>query len=422
MVKAVAAGVPSLAPFFDETSGLGRDAPDVKAQPVRGSLQQGDTPGLYGGSKQPTVCDVKKLKAFLTDPTNDQKTQAWARALGITTGEIPEYLDRLTPVLLRHDTLVKNHDYKKGKAVPYDSLLQAGIAILVDQQGQPAVKCSCGNPLRPFAGDTNRISVKFEDGNKEWKGYDRSSVVAVRPAARPLEKIALVDVDDPDRGINRPVGTGGARDDTFDTRKTEAVPGLAGKTFGEARQALADKGLATGYDTGSVPADGARVTASDPPAGTELRFGQYVMLSVAEGSSPGDGDTTSPPPTQSSVSEPSTPGTSAPESSGSTSTSPSAGPPTGPSTSPSTSTPSGPSTSTSPSVPTSPSTSVTSSPPTVTSAPPPSPPPKETASTPPVTTSAPPPVTTVAPPPVSTSAPPPVSESAPEGPTSSVAT
>ncbi|SNX56736.1 PASTA domain-containing protein [Streptomyces sp. TLI_55] len=408
VVKAVAAGVPSLAPFFDERSGLGQDAPDVKAQPVRGSLQQGDTPGLYGGSKQQTVCDVKKLRAFLTDPTNDQKAQAWARALGITTGEIPEYLNRLTPVLLRHDTLVKNHDYKKGKAVPYDSLLQAGIAILVDQQGQPAVKCSCGNPLRPFTGDTNRISVKFEDGNQEWKGYDRSSAVAVRPAARPLEKIALVDVDDPDRGINRPVGTGGAKDATFDTRKTEAVPGLAGKTFGEARQTLADKGLAAGYDTGSVPADGARVTATDPPAGTELRFGQYVMLSVAEGSSSssGGGDTISPPPSEPSVSGPSTPGTSAPESSGSTSKSPSSSP----SSSPSTSTPSGPSTSTSPSISTSPSTS----PPTVTSAPPPSPPPPETTSAPPVTTSAPPPVTTVAPPPSS--------ESAPQVPTASVST
>ncbi|MFF5498616.1 DUF6777 domain-containing protein [Streptomyces aquilus] len=412
LVKAVAVGVPSLAPFFDERSGLGEDAPDVKAQPVRGSLQQGDTPGLYGGSKQPTVCDVNRLKAFLTDPGNDRKAQAWARALGITTGEIPEYLDRLTPVLLRHDTLVKNHDYKKGKAVPYDSLLQAGIAILVDQQGQPAVKCSCGNPLRPFTGDTNGVSVTFENGNKEWKGYDRSSVVAVRPAARPLEKITLVDVDDPDRGINRPVGTGGAKDATFDTRKTEAVPSLEGKTFGEARQALADKGLATGYDSGSVPADSARVTATDPPAGTELRFGEYVLLSVAEGSSPQDGDTTSPPPSEPSVSGPSTPGTSAPESSGGASKSPSVGPSTSPSTSPSTtpstSTPSGPSTSTSPSAPISPPTSVTSSPPTVTSAPP------ETTSAPPVTTSASPPVTTVAPPPGT--------ESAPEEPTASVAT
>ncbi|WP_405739956.1 PASTA domain-containing protein [Streptomyces sp. NBC_00028] len=424
-VKAVAAGVPSLAPFFDEGSDLGRDQP-VTSQPVRGSLQQGDTPGLYGGSKQPTICDVDKLEKFLTDPMNDQKAQAWARALGITTAEIPEYLDRLTPVLLRHDTLVQNHDYKKGKAVPYDSLLQAGIAILVDRQGQPAAKCSCGNPLRPFAGDTNRISVEFGDGNKEWKGYDRSSVVAVRPASRPLEKIALVDVADPDRGISRPVGTTGAKDDTFDTRRTQAVPRLTGKTFGEARQALADKGLATGYDTGSAPADGARVTATDPPAGAELRFGQYVTVSVAEGSS-SEGGLTSPPPSASPPSAPSASGPSkpGPSTSGPSKPGPSTPGPSTPGTSPpptsaSVGTPPGPSTSPSPSPspPTSPPPSsptsvtsappaVTSSPPLTTSAPPPSPPP--------VTTSAPPPATT-------TGAPPPSSGSAPEEPTASVAT
>lgn len=288
VVKAVAAGVPSLAPFFDENSGLGRDA-QVRSRAAHGGLQQGDTPGLYGGSKQPTICDVERLEQFLTDPGNDQKARAWARALEISKNEIPDYLDRLTPVLLRHDTLVKNHDYKKGKAVPYDSLLQAGIAILVDRQGQPAVKCSCGNPLRPFEGDTSRISVEFEDGNEKWQGYERSQVVAVRPAPRALERIALVDVREPERGINRPVGTTGEDDSTFDTRQRRAVPKLAGATFGQASRQLADSGLAAGYEGKGRPPDGARVTASDPPAGSELRFGEYVTLSVAGGESGGGG-------------------------------------------------------------------------------------------------------------------------------------
>jgi hypothetical protein len=157
-VKAVAAGVPSLAPFFEEKQGLGQDA-DIRAVPVRGSLQQGDTPGLYGGTKKPTICDVAKLRRFLTAPANHRKAVAWSSVLDITTDGIPAYLDRLTLVLLRHDTLVQNHDYKKGKATPFDSLLQAGIAILVDAQGEPAAKCSCGNPLRPFKEDAGRISV-----------------------------------------------------------------------------------------------------------------------------------------------------------------------------------------------------------------------------------------------------------------------
>ncbi|MGP4088914.1 DUF6777 domain-containing protein [Streptomyces sp. KR55] len=387
-VKAVAAGVPSLAPFFDESAGLGHDA-GLRSRPAPGGLQQGDTPGLYGGTGEQRICDVARLKEFLTDPRNHRKAQAWATALDITTAEIPEYLDRLTPVLLRTDTLVKNHDYKKGKSVPFDALLQAGIAVLVDPQGLPAVKCSCGNPLRPFEGDTGRISVRFEDGNQEWKGYDRDSVVAVQPAPRTLDRLALVDVDDPDRGISRPVGTTGDDDSAFDTRERRAVPDLAGTTFGRASRLLADAGLAVAFDGGGLPPDGARVTASDPPAGAELRFGEYVTLSVADGTS---GGATIPPDPSPATSQPTgdpssdtstpspSPSTSTPSSSAPTSEPPTSDPPTSepPATDPPTSRP--PSSAPPPSSPaptsTAPPTSEpppeTSAPPEVTSSPPPS--------------------------------------------------
>ncbi|MFJ8783579.1 DUF6777 domain-containing protein [Streptomyces sp. NPDC102476] len=397
VVKAVAAGVPSLAPFFEENSGLGRDTTTVRSQPVQASLQQGDTPGLYGGSKQPTVCDVAKLKRFLTDPRNHKKAQAWAGVLNIGTDEIPEYLNRLTPVLLRHDTLVKNHDYKKEKAVPYNSLLQAGISILVDEQGLPAVKCSCGNPLRPFEGDTGRISVQFEDGNKKWAGYERKSVLAVRPAPRKLARIALVDVQEPARGIDRPVGSTGEKDTTFDTKKRRTVPDLAGTTFARASRELIDAGLAPGYAGQGVPSDGARVTATDPPAGAELPFGQYVMVTVAGGGSSTSGrvtgPTTTPPPPSSGLR---TPPTSTPPTSGSPGSS---GGRPGKSSSPPSSSSSGrpggssspPSSSTAP-----------GSPSPGTSSGPPSPPPSTgaPATGAPVTSSAPPP-----PPPATTSAP-----------------
>ncbi|MFD4875639.1 DUF6777 domain-containing protein [Streptomyces sp. NPDC058420] len=331
-VQAVAAGVPSLAPFFDEKQGLGQDA-TVRSMPVRGSLQQGDTPGLYGGTKKPTVCDVARLKRFLTDPANRRKAVAWSDVLGISTDQIPGYLDRLTPVLLRHDTLVQNHDYKKGKATPYDSLLQSGIAILVDAQGEPAAKCSCGNPLRPFKGDANRISVKFADGNKKWNGYEASSVVAVRPAPRTMERLVLVDVGDPDRGIRRPVGTTGRSDADFDTRTRHPVPDLAGRTFGEARRQLVSGGLAVGYAGSAPPSDDARVIASDPPAGTELRFGEYVTVSV-DGATSGGVTSTPPGPTGStSPTGPTGPATSS---------GPTLGPPTSTAPPPSTSTPAPP--------------------------------------------------------------------------------
>ncbi|WP_324617293.1 PASTA domain-containing protein [Streptomyces bicolor] len=404
MVKAVAAGVPSLAPFFDEGQGLGRDQ-QVRAQTAHGGLQQGDTPGLYGGSKQPTVCDVVRLKEFLSDPANERKAQAWAAALSVTTAEIPGFLDRLTPVLLRHDTLVKNHDYKKGKAAPFNALLQAGIAILVDADGLPAVKCSCGNPLRPFEGDTTGIKVEFDDRNEEWKGYEKTSVVAIRPATRILERLALVDVEEPERGINRPVGTTGEKDTTFDTRERRAVPDLAGATFGQAGRKLADKGLAVAFEGGGLPPDGARVTASDPPAGTELRFGEYVTLSVAGESSGGSaGGTTSTPPGSGTTSQPTKdPSGSTPSSS---SPSPSTPPPSssGPGSSgPGSSGPSSPGPTNGP-----PSSGPSSSAAPPTSAPPPSTKDPTTSSPPPVTSS--PPQTTSSPPtsaPVTSSAPPP---------------
>ncbi|MFD8305871.1 DUF6777 domain-containing protein [Streptomyces sp. NPDC059690] len=384
LVRAGAAGVPALSPFFDEHRDLGHDQA-IRASVGRGSLQQGDTPGLYGGTRETSVCDVKRLKAFLTDPANHRKAQAWAAALGITTDRIPGYLDRLTPVLLRHDTLVRNHDYKKGKAVPFDSLLQAGIAVLVDEHGLPAVKCSCGNPLRPFAGDTNRIAVKFENGNREWRGYERSSVVAVRPAPRRLERLALVDVADPARGIARPVGTTGGHDKPFDAGRPRAVPDLTGATFAEASRLLTWQGLAVGYAGKNRPADDAKVTVSDPPAGTRLRFGQYVTLSTADGTSSGPGTSggpTAPPPTSPSP-------RSSPPSRTSKTPPPSASP-SSPSSAPPSSAPplSAPPSSAPPS----------SSAPATSSAPPPPP-------GTPVTTGAPPPT----PDPVSTTAPPPSS-------------
>ncbi|WP_306801422.1 PASTA domain-containing protein [Streptomyces sp. T12] len=401
----MASGVPSLAPFFDESQRLGRDQ-QLRAQTAHGGLQQGDTPGLYGGSKQPTICDVVRLKEFLTDPAHEHKAQAWATALSITTAEIPDYLDGLTPVLLRHDTLVKNHDYKKGKAAPFNTLLQTGIAILVDAEGLPAVKCSCGNPLRPFEGDTTRIKVEFDDRNEEWKGYEKASVVAVRPAAREVERLALVDVHEPDRGINRPVGTTGEDDTAFDTRERRSVPHLAGTTFGQAGRRLADKGLAVAFDGGGMPPDGARVTASDPPAGTELRFGEYVTLSVAGGSASGDtsgatsGGTSTPPGSGTSqpIENPSTPtptptpppSTSSPP----TSSSPSTSTPPPPSSGPGTTSPgatSGPPSSGPPSsVPPSSNPPPTSTPPPSTKDPTSSSPPPPVTSSPPQTTSSPP--------------------------------
>jgi hypothetical protein len=42
---------------------------------------------------------------------------------------------------------VTNHSFVDGRAVAFQSILQAGTAVLVDQDGVPVARCRCGNPL-----------------------------------------------------------------------------------------------------------------------------------------------------------------------------------------------------------------------------------------------------------------------------------
>ncbi|MER5534075.1 DUF6777 domain-containing protein [Streptomyces mirabilis] len=318
----MAAGVSSVSPFFKEDRQLGTDIHLPEARPS-GGVQASNSPGLYGGAPdgndgsgspapapepgttpgtdtgtgvwggttKPGTCAVAKLKKFLTDPKNSAKAQEWARVLHISTDQIPGYIDQLTPVVLRHDTLVTNHDYKNGKAVSYAALLQAGIAILVDQQGLPAVKCSCGNPLLPFEGKASKTDVRFNDGNKKWSDYRQDRVVVVQPppGAQEIHKLQLVDVHNPDRGIARPVGSDGSQDKSFDTLQKHAVPQVTGMTFAEATRRLTDAGLGMSYAGDTLPADDAQVTASRPTEGSQVAWGTSVVLSARSDSPPESG-------------------------------------------------------------------------------------------------------------------------------------
>ena len=67
--------------------------------------------------------------------------------LNISVADIPTYIGTLTPMQLRADTRVTNHGFVDGHATSLQSVLQAGTAVLVDDQGRPRVKCGCGNPL-----------------------------------------------------------------------------------------------------------------------------------------------------------------------------------------------------------------------------------------------------------------------------------
>ena len=192
--------------------------PDARVEDVStglaGQVVEGAEPAVYGGSRDTQVCDVDALVAFLTDPANEAKASAWAGALGIDTSEIESYIGGLTSVRLRWDTRVTNHGFRDGEANGFQSLLQAGTAVMVDDTGVPRVKCNCGNPLGEPTGleGTSESSALEVDGVAEnpdeaWEGLDPAQAVAITPGAS-VEAITLVDVDEGGL-IERPVGSDG---------------------------------------------------------------------------------------------------------------------------------------------------------------------------------------------------------------------
>ncbi|MFC4051812.1 DUF6777 domain-containing protein [Actinomadura syzygii] len=186
------------------------DKTDVKHRPQAGGTKTGDSPGLYGGTRQTSTCDQQKLVAFLQ--ANPDKAKAWAAVQGIPVSDIPRYVSRLTPVLLRTDTLVTNHGYHDGRATAAPAVLQAGMGVLINGYGVPTVKCNCGNPLtRP----KEKISSgKVSYTGRSWSGFTKRNVTEIQPRDSrkgTIESFVLVDPE-ATMGFERPRATEGESD------------------------------------------------------------------------------------------------------------------------------------------------------------------------------------------------------------------
>lgn len=148
----------------------------------------GTDPALYGGTPEESVCNPELLLAFLAD--HPDEAAAWASVAGHEVDEIPEFVGSLTSVVLGSDTWVLNHGFAEGEAVPRQSVLQAGSAVMADSQGVPRVRCGDGNPLlQPAADDIDRGAA---DG--AWDDYDPAEVVRV-VAGEATETLTVVDIE-----------------------------------------------------------------------------------------------------------------------------------------------------------------------------------------------------------------------------------
>ncbi len=153
--------------------------------------------GLYGGTGI-NACDTTGLIGFLEQ--NPQQAQAFANVHNITTNDIEDFINNLTAGFLLADTPLINHTFTNGTAKPIDAILEAGTAVLVDNQGIPRIRCKCGNPLKPLTPVTSEPYVEstFSDGDEQWQvtGDAQGSATAVEyiaDAGQPAGSIAADD-------------------------------------------------------------------------------------------------------------------------------------------------------------------------------------------------------------------------------------
>jgi hypothetical protein len=202
----------------------------------------GDTPGLYGGTGQDTVCDPDAMVDFLDD--NPDKARAFATVLGLTPNGIADYVATLTPVLLREDTRVTNHGFTNGTATPIQSVLQAGSAVLVDQRGTPRVRCTCGNPLLEPADPTAPADFTGDP----WAGFDQNRLLAIQPADQDLDTLTITDID---TGQTNDIPTGGGAGITEEQLLNATIPGPP--DFGSGEPVTLVDGVGPPNSSGSAP-------------------------------------------------------------------------------------------------------------------------------------------------------------------------
>ncbi|NUR41344.1 MAG: hypothetical protein HOV73_14795 [Streptomyces sp.] len=201
---------------FTESTATDSSAPPVSASPAGESTAanavrgvDGGAPGLYGGTRNVSSCDVEaQIKALQAAPA---KNRAFASVAGVQPSGVPAYLRALTPVQLRMDTRVTNHGYRDGAATSYQAVLQTGTAVLVDGHGVPRVRCACGNPLAP---PVAQRSTPQRTGDS-WPAYRPSNVVVVTPSVTVINVFVIYDPDD-DQWIARHRGDTGHKDQHAD--------------------------------------------------------------------------------------------------------------------------------------------------------------------------------------------------------------
>jgi hypothetical protein len=265
----VAAALPTVTP----TTATATTSPP-SGQTPEVPRRAGDTPGLYGGTRDNSSCDAARMVEFLT--ANPDKARAWASVLRIAPAGISAYVARLTPVVLREDTRVTNHGFRNGRATSLQAVLQAGTAVLVDDRGIPRVRCACGNPL------TEPVAVRSTPRytGTRWTSFNPVTIVVINRSTTVINNFTLIDLDSGDEFV-RPAGgalsgiadgegdVSAAPSPTPQAQLPSSLQDVVG-TYGNVR-------LSGTNDCGGLTAEGATtfaVTVADPARGVVTIAGE----------------------------------------------------------------------------------------------------------------------------------------------------
>ncbi|MFE4795134.1 DUF6777 domain-containing protein [Streptomyces sp. NPDC056708] len=264
------------------SSGATTPTPLPRASETAANVTQavrGSTPGLYGGTRNVSSCDVEKqITALTADPG---KNSAFASILGIDPSGVPGYLRSLTPVQLRLDTRVTNHGFRNGAPTSFQAVLQAGTAVLVDDHGVPRVRCACGNPLLPPVAVKGSVKLMGD----AWPGYRPSNVVVVEPAPQAVKAFIMFDPESGD-WFRRDAGdTGGHDEKTAPPSKTIFSPCSS---------------QPPGASTGPCPSTSTSASSESPSS-------EPPSASSSSAIAPSSSSSASSPPTPSTTTEPQAP-------------------------------------------------------------------------------------------------------------------
>ena len=182
LVSLEAANSPGSSPWMESTTSP--DLPrrlnrveDTSAADTR--TASGDQVGCTASSANLAVLHRDQLVDFLEH--NPVQAAAWRTAAQIP--DIRAYASKLSPVVLLRDQRVTNHGFQNGEPTAFDSVLQTGTAVLVDDRGIPRVRCDSGSPLDEPQSDTAE-----EFTGTGWQGLKTDSVIKVRRPTPPSNR------------------------------------------------------------------------------------------------------------------------------------------------------------------------------------------------------------------------------------------